>query len=620
MADDATTGAVETKPTETGSYLSTLTGQLSDARRAAAALGAGGGGDTSYVPRTIKALRENQTAKDAATDPIVAKLQAGYDADTQNVEAKAAAIEPVDIKKWEQPPPTTPPAEGFAQFASIFAVAASAFTHTPAANAMNAMAAGINAKHAGDMEAYHENYKAWKDNTEMALQRHKIQSEELQQALEMLVKKPAAGHAMMQAVAAKYGDKAAELMTEAGLYHQVAQLDQSRANAASGMAMQMLQLTAQHDREVHADRERREQHAETQRHNMAMEGLSAGRGTNLGNSLALAKLNSWKSEFMQTNGREPNDDETYSQYNSIMQEAKVGRAAPTATGLLSQQAVIQADAEIKGLKGQGHDLSPAEEAAIKTKWITKSLLDKSPFMHGLNALEAHAVTMAAEKDPTLMDDPTKLGQVVREVAGRNSPTPKQVEDIENKGREYAHALDAMDRLRTNMQKAFTVGLGGKIARPIEAIGNIAGFLNDTDRADFLSDLDYLQRIAPELLSYKGTAGSAGRVGDERLEKIIRGKSLGDTAQNVASSLDRVGEIFAEDLMGLNEQYGRFRKGESLPALRQRGITPGHQATSSPATSSPATVPLFSSPDDPGYKALPSGASYRDAQGNTRQKK
>ena len=198
-----------------------------------------GGADTSWVKPTIDKLQKTEADKEAAGEPIREQTAKDAKADKAIVDKRYAGIEPVDIPKWdaekEAAKVRTDPLQAFGSAASIFAIAASAFTHTPITNALNGSAAAMQAIKKGDEEGYQRNYDAWKENTKVALERHNAQHEDYQDAIEKMKTDMATGAAMLTAATAKYGDRATALMNEAGLYEKLGSLQESRANAARSM-------------------------------------------------------------------------------------------------------------------------------------------------------------------------------------------------------------------------------------------------------------------------------------------------------------------------------------------------------------------------------------------------
>src|ERR1700739_3000361 len=108
-----------------------------------------GPGDLAGHARVIEQMNAQKRA-------LVNQQVQSQQATQQKVQAleKQEAARP-DVA--DTPPPQIPapdPIRGFASAASIFALIASAFTHTPAAAAMDGMAAAINAANKHDMDAY----------------------------------------------------------------------------------------------------------------------------------------------------------------------------------------------------------------------------------------------------------------------------------------------------------------------------------------------------------------------------------------------------------------------------------------------------------------------------------
>lgn len=198
-----------------------------------------GGADSSWIKPTIDKLQKIEADKEAAAEPIRRQTAKDADTDKQIVDKSYAGIEPVDIPKWdaekEAAKVRTDPLEAFGSAASIFAIAASAFTHTPITNALNGSAAAMQAIKNGDEEGYQRNYDAFKENVKIALDRHNAQHEDYQDAIEKMKTDMAQGAAMITAATAKYGDQATALMNEAGLYEKLGSLQQSRASAARDM-------------------------------------------------------------------------------------------------------------------------------------------------------------------------------------------------------------------------------------------------------------------------------------------------------------------------------------------------------------------------------------------------
>lgn len=149
-----------------------------------------------------------------AKKPIIEKTLKNVADEQARFDKMAADYTPVQETK-APPVPENDPLKGFASVASVFAMVASAFTHTPAINAMNGMASAINATKANDWAAYKAGYDQWKENTELAIKNHELQAKDMQLALSTMQTELSTGMAQANAAAAAADDVvAAKLLSE----------------------------------------------------------------------------------------------------------------------------------------------------------------------------------------------------------------------------------------------------------------------------------------------------------------------------------------------------------------------------------------------------------------------
>lgn len=92
--------------------------------------------------------------------------------------------------------------------------------------------------------------------------------------------------------------------------------------------------------------------------------------------------------------------------------------------------------------------------------------------------------------------------------------------------------------QTKTDKVGVTGLSGRLARPLETVGNITGKSSKTTAHDFSSKLDELHFLLPNALGVKNKAPKDEQA---RIIGMARGKSLGDTNENVISSLSQLKE-------------------------------------------------------------------------------
>jgi hypothetical protein len=188
------------------------------------------------VSRSIQNIEQAQAQKEKAQAPIYARMEANAQKDQERVDKAAENYKPIEAPPPAPKPPENDPLSAFASPASIFAMLASAFTHTPAINAMNGMAGAINAAKQNDWKAYDTAYKQWEDNTKLAIEHHRLQAEDMKNALDMMQTNLAAGAAMAKAVAAQSDDRIATTLLETGQYEKLAQVQMERQRTAAAMS------------------------------------------------------------------------------------------------------------------------------------------------------------------------------------------------------------------------------------------------------------------------------------------------------------------------------------------------------------------------------------------------
>lgn len=179
----------------------------------------------------IKSL-DAQKQKDLA--PKYAAVAKAADDAQVGIEQAAKGVEPIGdrLKPWTQQPPQEDPVANFGSIGAVFATLASAFTHQPMVNAMNAQASALNAIKANDLKAYDDSFKAWQENTKLALDRHQAQTEDFNTAMAMFKSKPELAQAALKAYSAKYDDAIGAHLTEMGAYDKLAERQQSLDNSA----------------------------------------------------------------------------------------------------------------------------------------------------------------------------------------------------------------------------------------------------------------------------------------------------------------------------------------------------------------------------------------------------
>lgn len=188
-----------------------------------------------------KIAKDQQAVSDAA-DKSTKDVHAAYD----GIEKLGDRVKPWDAQK-ELAEHQTNPFQTFGSLGSIFAIAASAFTHTPAVNAMNGIASAINAVKANDEESYKKSYEAWKQNYELALERHKAQHEDYEDAISMADHDINGAKAKLLADSVKYDDKLLRSKLEMDDLSKISEIQNARDASARGWAGLKPEIEAFHE-------------------------------------------------------------------------------------------------------------------------------------------------------------------------------------------------------------------------------------------------------------------------------------------------------------------------------------------------------------------------------------
>ena len=181
-----------------------------------------------------------ERGKMAADDKVYSSMERTLD-DDQTRMRKAfdqTGISPDTIRPWNEQEQSRKfdhdPIEKFTSLGSVFGLVASAFTHAPMANGLNASAAAMKAIQAGDDKAYDRAHEAWKENMDLAMKRHTIMREAYQDATSLMQSNMAAGQAKLQIAAAKFGDQKMLYLLEHGMSKEIFELQASRDKAIIG--------------------------------------------------------------------------------------------------------------------------------------------------------------------------------------------------------------------------------------------------------------------------------------------------------------------------------------------------------------------------------------------------
>jgi hypothetical protein len=232
-----------------GTTATPFTAPSNPAIAAAAGLGA------SYSPATVQRMNATieaaQAQKDAATKPVYDDMQRNVAKDRLDFDKTADNFKPVE----QTPPPKIPetdPLKAFGSVAGIFSVLAAGLSHTPALNAMNGLAAAVNGQKQNDWQSYEAGYKQWKENTELAIQNHKLQSDDMRLAMDRMQTDISGGTAMAKALSARSDDLIAARQLEMGNLENLAKLQDERARTGAALQEAAIRVQQWHQQQAEA--------------------------------------------------------------------------------------------------------------------------------------------------------------------------------------------------------------------------------------------------------------------------------------------------------------------------------------------------------------------------------
>lgn len=201
---------------------------------------------TVNVPKVQSGLkevgREEAAAKGSASDRMIGDLNK----DVTGVHKAYEGIDPVDVKPWDAAKAkeqfSTDPVKEFGSLGMIAVTLASAFTRQPMINSLNAAGSYLEARNKKNDKDMENAYKAWKDNTELAIKRHDMQRQGYDDAIKLMNVDRTKGAAELEALAAKFGDKRTQVLLEGGYIKELIDYQNSQRQAYAGMAQMLPQL------------------------------------------------------------------------------------------------------------------------------------------------------------------------------------------------------------------------------------------------------------------------------------------------------------------------------------------------------------------------------------------
>ena len=175
------------------------------------------------------------------------KIQATYNGIAQE-HLHAQGVTASKLTNWDAEAETakhrTDPITAFGSLGSVVGILASAFTHAPMANALNASAAAMTAIKENDIQGYDRAHKAWQENANLTIKRGELEHQAYQDAISVLKTNAELGMKQLDLAMTKYGYQQGKVLHEAGLDDKLFQGIEAKHKAETAFAENMPRAVA----------------------------------------------------------------------------------------------------------------------------------------------------------------------------------------------------------------------------------------------------------------------------------------------------------------------------------------------------------------------------------------
>lgn len=505
-------------------------------------------------------LQKHHVAEEqAAADDTMRALHADRDIAANYLSRQG--VGPDDIPKWdadqERRKYETNPIESFGSLASVFAIAASAFTKAPMDNALNGAAAAMHAIRDKDDEGYKRAFDAWKANTDLTIKRHQMMHENYQDAITLMSTDMQLGEAKLKQMAARFGDQKTLMLMEHGYFPEMFQMIDARNKSIQGI-IQTRQMTDEYTfRKQAADVAM--QHARTPQEKLQAFNDAMGIKTDAEQQ--------WNMQYWASH---PATGDPKKDYDSWLTEYKKFKEAssPYRASMRPGSKAALVEALIPELQGEHPDWSPAQIAEEANR-RAEAATTKPNFNQDTVKAKADEIQRA---NPGMSKADANIAATKAVKMASATPTGNRIDQIQQRVDQIDLADGVIGQVEDMLKKHNAItGLGGKITRPGEVLSDVFGS-NASDRKQFESFINELQLLMPRILT-----DSQGRpLGAEasHINTIVRGLSVGDTTANTTRAM-----------VELRKQLAK------LKADAQTRMHGGEQAP----TSAPAVAPAVAEP-------------------------
>ena len=508
------------------------------------------GYDDSKMKEVTGKLADIKRNEMAANDKAYGQLENTASKDIPKLEqmSKDAGVEAGKLKPWNEEAEAkkreSDPIQNFASLGSVFGILASAFTHAPMMSAMDASAAAINAIKAGNPEDYNRAYKAWEANTKQALDRHKIEHEAFQDAASLMKVNMEAANTKLRVNAARFGSQRDLVLIENGMTKELMDYKASMQKLAEDMTKNMVPM-AEANAEMavlinHGYKPNAKTPEELQKNTEALK--------------ALAEYNAQMSELTKDptitgeegrlireyattkkpDGTLPTADD---RKNFIKDLRTVKQSTPAQIALqtymeehpnASAEDIKNFIATLPGAGGKSSRVPKPEEEAVRAR--------------------------AKELEDGGMSKSQAIEQAQHEFKVKTAaPSGNRVDDLKSRENKIDVIETNINHLDDMLLKHKAIsGIGGKITRTGEAIGNILGS-SQTDRAQFRRWVLEIQETLPTVLNDRNGRPISSEA--EKVEGIVAGLAAGDTNANTLRAYDELRPLLKTLKRQLQERRG-----------------------------------------------------------------
>ena len=469
-------------------------------------------------------LLKSQIGADAAATQHELDVNRGYESRMEKLNNQIGhSLD--NIKPWNADVETAKRTTGlWEQFGSpgfVLAMVASSFTTMPMVSALNAGAAAMNAINQGDHEAYEKAFNAWKDNTELALKRSRLEQEQFNNLSHLRETKLADYRVKLESMLRTNGDERKLLLLQHDMLPEIDEAFGHQFEAADKLAKLAPHMIQNHVlmNALNSDPEWKE-------------ALASGDGTKM-------------MDVYTKNIRKITD----------ATERHYGRGGIGAPG----SNAARWEAVASKVRAEHPELSEGDVAIETNRLIAESrhvetISEKRWKERRSIEDDLH------EKYPEASPGDIALRADKIQAEAKTAVTGNQRAKIESHIGQYDDALKIIDQVDNTINKYVgAAGIAGRAGRMEERLSNWAGG-NQSDRVQMERDINQLQLMMPRLLLDIST-GRPLSAEEAKIESIVAGLKWGDTKVNTLRAMKEL----SERLKVLRDRNQKALVGESSVA-------------------------------------------------------